>query len=128
MPLVNIYIQDVWKDGEVKAISDDIHEALVSAFKIPKDDYNHRIIRLESKNFIHSETKTDKAIFIEMNIFPGRSVEAKAKLYEEIFKRLNKYGIQNNQIIAVLNEPPLSNWGLNGKPADEKNIGFNLKV
>ena len=128
MPLVNIYLQDVWNEKQIKNISDDIHKSLVNAFKIPENDYNHRIIKLSKEEFIHSDRKSDKCIFIEMYVFPGRSKEAKRKLYEEIFSRMESHGIQYNDLIIVLNEPPLMNWGMNGKPGDETEIGFNLNV
>jgi|WetSurMetagenome_2_1015567.scaffolds.fasta_scaffold50981_3 phenylpyruvate tautomerase PptA (4-oxalocrotonate tautomerase family) len=128
MPLVNIYLQDVWNESQIKNISDDIHESLVRAFKIPGNDYNHRVIKLSKEGVIHSDRKSDKCIFIEMYIFPGRSKEAKRKLYEEIFKRMKDYGIQQNDLIIVLNEPPMMNWGMNGKRGDETEIGFNLNV
>ena len=128
MPLVNIYLQDVWSDEIIKNISDDIHNVLVEAFKIPQDDYNHRIIKLEPSYFIHSDRKSERYIFINIFIFPGRSKDAKRKLYSNIFEKLVCYGIHENDLIVVLNEPSLENWGMNGKPGDEVDIGFNLKV
>ena len=128
MPLVNIYLQDVWSDEIIKNISDDIHNVLVEAFKIPQDDYNHRIIKLEPSCFIHSDRKSERYIFINIFIFPGRSKNAKRKLYSHIFEKLVRYGINENDLIVVLNEPSLENWGMNGKPGDEVDIGFNLKV
>jgi phenylpyruvate tautomerase PptA (4-oxalocrotonate tautomerase family) len=128
MPLVNIYLQDVWDKTHIKNISDNIHESLVKNFKIPDNDYNHRIIKLSKEEFIHSERKSDKCIFIEMYIFPGRSKEAKRKLYNEIFMKMESHGIKQNDLIIVLNEPPLYNWGMNGKPGDETEIGFKLEV
>jgi phenylpyruvate tautomerase PptA (4-oxalocrotonate tautomerase family) len=128
MPLVNIYLQHVWSDEIIKNISDDIHNVLVEAFKIPQDDYNHRVIKLEPSCFIHSDRKTERYIFINIFIFPGRSKEAKRKLYSGIFEKLARYGIEESDLIIVLNEPSLENWGMNGKPGDEVNIGFNLKV
>jgi phenylpyruvate tautomerase PptA (4-oxalocrotonate tautomerase family) len=129
MPLVNIYLQkNVWDEDAIKKISDDIHDSLVEAFKIPLHDYNHRIIKLEPSDFIHSDKKTDRYIFINIIAFPGRSKEAKRKLYSEIFKRLAHYNISENDLVVVINEPPLKNWGLRGKPGDEADIGFNLNV
>jgi len=128
MPLVNIYLQEVWDESQIKKISDDIHESLVNAFKIAENDYNHRILKLSKEEFIHSERKTEKFIFIEMYVFPGRSSEAKRKLYNEIFLRMENYGIQQNDLIVILNEPPLVNWLINGKQGNEKEIGFNLNV
>ncbi len=128
MPLVNIYLQDVWDDDVIRKISDDIHESLVDAFKIPQDDYNHRIMKLDPAHYIHSGRQHDKCIFITIFIFPGRSKEAKRKLYAGMFERLSRRGIKETDIIVVLSEPSLENWGLRGKPADEIDIGFNLNV
>jgi phenylpyruvate tautomerase PptA (4-oxalocrotonate tautomerase family) len=128
MPLVNIYLQNVWTDEIIKNISDDIHDVLVESFKIPEHDYNHRIIKLESSCFIHSDRKTDQYVFINIFIFPGRSKEAKRILYSGIFNKLTRYGIKENDLVVVLDEPPLENWGMKGKPGDEVDIGFNLKV
>jgi phenylpyruvate tautomerase PptA (4-oxalocrotonate tautomerase family) len=128
MPLVNIYLQNVWSDEIIKNISDDIHSVLVEAFKIPQDDYNHRVMKLEPSCFIHSGRKTGRCIFINIFIFPGRSKEAKRKLYSGIFEKLARYGIHESDLIVVLNEPSLENWGIHGKPGDEVNIGFNLHV
>jgi phenylpyruvate tautomerase PptA (4-oxalocrotonate tautomerase family) len=64
-----------------------------------------------------------------MNIFPGRSIEAKRTLYQEIVVRLKTLGIQSDDILIVLNEPPLHNWGIRGGyPASEVDIGFKLNV
>ena len=128
MPLVNIYLQKVWSDETIKNISDDIHNVLVDAFKIPQDDYNHRVIKLDPSCFIRAEGKTEQYIFINIFIFPGRSKEAKRKLYAGIFEKLAGYGIKDSDLIVVLNEPSLENWGMKGKPGDEVNIGFNLNV
>ena len=128
MPLANIYIQDVWDDEVIRNISDDVHEALVDAFKIPQDDYNHRIIKLDPARFIHSERQNDRCIFINIFIFPGRSKDAKRKLYAGIYERLGRRGIKESDLIVVLNEPSLENWGIKGKPGDEVDIGFNLNV
>ena len=37
-------------------------------------------------------------------------------------------GIAASDILIVLHEPPLENWGVRGVPASELDLGFNLKV
>ena len=128
MPLVNIYLQNVWPEETLRKMSDDIHRALVDAFKIPEDDYNHRIIKLESSCFVHSNAKTDRSVFISIFAFPGRSKEAKRRLYAGLSEKLARFGISEGDLMTVINEPPLENWGVRGKPADEESIGFNLHV
>jgi len=64
-----------------------------------------------------------------MDIFPGRSLDAKRKLYKTIVQNLNKLDIRPSDILIVLNEPPLDNWGVcGGTPASEIDLGFKLDV
>ncbi|MGE0071120.1 MAG: hypothetical protein AB7S67_12965 [Thiomonas sp.] len=49
-------------------------------------------------------------------------------MYQGIVGKLGLLGIQASDILIVLNEPPLENWGLRGQPASEVDLGFNLKV
>jgi phenylpyruvate tautomerase PptA (4-oxalocrotonate tautomerase family) len=128
MPLVTISMLKKWSNNEKQIISDSIHMSLVEAFKIPNDDYNHRILEIEKCNFYFPENKTENYMIIEMTIFPGRSINAKKQLYQEISVRLSKIGINENDILVVLNEPIMENWGIRGKPGNEIELGFNLKV
>lgn len=128
MPLVRISMLKIWDNSHKRIISDKIHESLVEAFKIPDQDYNHQIIEFEKENYLYSKNKTEKYILIEMYIFPGRSKKAKKMLYEKIVNKLAELKITPKDIIIVLNEPPLENWGLSGKSGEEAEIGFNLNV
>ncbi len=129
MPLVKISILKGWDKVEKKKASDIIHNSLVKAFKIPESDYSHRIIEFEKENFIFPESKSEKIIIIEMDVFPGRSKNAKKELYKMIVDSLELMGIPRNDVTIVLSEPLLENWGIKGgKAADEENIGFNIKV
>ncbi|WP_051957951.1 hypothetical protein [Desulfobacter vibrioformis] len=54
---------------------------------------------------------------------------AKQRLYKLIFNQLKKLGYQDNDAVIVLSEPELNNWGVRGGiPANEIDLGFNLKV
>ncbi len=63
-------------------------------------------------------------------MFKGRSFEAKKQLFQAIVDNLAKNpGIKGDDIIIVLHEPPLENWGIRGgKPASEVDIGFRIDV
>jgi phenylpyruvate tautomerase PptA (4-oxalocrotonate tautomerase family) len=83
---------------------------------------------LESTDFIHSQRKTDRYLFINIFIFPGRSKEAKRKLYKGLFDRMLRHGVKEDDLIVVLNEPSLENWGMKGTPGDEVDIGFKINI
>ena len=49
-------------------------------------------------------------------MFPGRTKEQKARIYEEIVKELyERLKIEATDVFIVINEPPNENWGLAGK-------------
>ena len=128
MPLVKVSLLKGRSIAEKKAILDAIHAALLEAFKIPENDRNQRIFEFEPDNFDIPEEKTSKYTIIEIDVFPGRSLDAKRKLYHKIVQNLEEQ-IQPNDILVVLKEPPLDNWGvLGGMPASEIDLGFKLDV
>ena len=64
-----------------------------------------------------------------MDVFPGRSIEAKRKLYENIVLNLQRHNIQAGDILIVLNEPQLDNWGVRGGVlASAVDLGFKIDV
>jgi len=129
MPLVTVTMIKGKPKEFRKSILDAVHFALVTAFKIPDHDRNQRIVEIDSDNLEYPSGKSDNFITIEMNIFPGRSVAAKKILYQEIVARLKTLGIQSDDILILLNEPLLHNWGIRGGyPASEVDIGFKLDV
>ena len=129
MPLVTITIVKGKTKKFKKSILDAVHDSLVAAFKIPDHDRNLRIIEVPKENLECPTGKAENSITIEMTVFPGRSLQAKRALYKEIVSRLKKLEIRGDDILIVLNEPPLENWGIRGGyPASEVDIGFKLDV
>jgi len=129
MPLVKVSVLKGKSKEDKKALLDAIHAALMDAFKIPENDRNQRIFDFEPENFDIPERNTSNYTLIEMDIFPGRSLDAKRNLYKTIVQSLEKLDIQPNDILIILNEPPLDNWGVRGGiPASEIDLGFKLDV
>jgi len=129
MPLVKVSLLKGKSKEDKKALLDAIHAALVEAFKIPENDRNQRIFEFEPENFEIPEGKTSNYILIEMDVFPGRSMEAKRKLYRTIVQNLHELNIQASDVLIVLNEPQLDNWGVRGGvPASAIDLGFKLDV
>ena len=129
MPLVKVEICKGKSHEYKKGLLDGIHDALVTAFKIPLDDRNQRIYELDEDNFERRANKTDNFTIIEIVAFKGRSASAKRALYKEIFKNLKANpGIGEKDILVYINEPELINWGIKGKSGDEIDFGFDVKV
>ena len=129
MPLVTITMKKGKSKDFRKSIINVVHSSLVTAFKIPDHDRNLRIVEIEPDNYACPPGKSDNYLTIELTVFPGRSIEAKRLLYQEIVTGLKTLGIHGDDILIVLKEPPLSNWGVGGGyPADEVDLGFKLDV
>lgn len=129
-PLVKVEIVEGKSEAYKKALMDGVHDALVEAIKIPGHDRFQRLYELDKSSFEFPENKTNKVTLIEITMFRGRSIESKKELYKLINDKLSKNpGIDGNDIVIVLLEPPLENWGIRGgKPASEVDLGFNIKV
>ncbi len=129
MPLVRIEMLKGKGTEYKEAIMDSVHRALVDAFKIPEGDRMQRLYELDRDHFHISNNKTEDCIIIELTVFKGRSYEAKKKLYGNIAANLYKsLGIRREDVVVVIYEPTLDNWGLAGKPASEGEIGFDINV
>ena len=130
MPLVKVSIRKGRSKAEKKALMDAVHVALVESFMIPDRDRVQRIFEFEDDEFEIPNNRTNFFTIIEITILPGRSLNAKRNLYQSINRELKKIGYTNpNDIVIVLHEPLLENWGIRGGiPASEVNIGFKLDV
>jgi phenylpyruvate tautomerase PptA (4-oxalocrotonate tautomerase family) len=102
----------------------------VQSFKIAEHDRIQMLHELDDERFEAPPAKTDNVTVIEITAFKGRSNEAKKQLYQAIVNNLGKApGIRGDDIIIILHEPPLENWGIRaGKPASEVNLGFKVDV
>jgi phenylpyruvate tautomerase PptA (4-oxalocrotonate tautomerase family) len=128
MPIVKIEVCRPRPTEQIAAMIDAVYQAQLVAFKLPEDDKQIRYVEHRPECFPVPPGKTENFTFIEFQIFPGRSLQAKRNLYSGVVSRLGALGIQPSDITIVLHEPPLENWGLRGLPASEVDLGFNLQV
>lgn len=128
MPIVTIDVTRSRSPHEIEAIINAVYQSQLLAFKLPEDDKQIRYVEHPRHCFPIPPGKTENYTVIEFSIFPGRSVDAKRRLYAELAARLGALGIQPTDMIVVLHEPSLDNWGVRGKPASEVDLGINLNV
>ena len=129
MPLAKIEVRKNRPAAEVATLIEAVYKAQREALKVPEGDRQIRYIEHKPEHFAVPPGKTDNYTFVEITLFPGRSLEAKRKLYQSIVRRFGKLDIAPSDIFIVLNEPSLDNWGIRGGvPASEIDIGFKLDV
>lgn len=60
---------------------------------------------------------------------PVAAFRPRKRCTKTIVQRLEAVGSPRAEILIVLNEPPLGNWGMRGGiPSSELDLGFNLNV
>jgi phenylpyruvate tautomerase PptA (4-oxalocrotonate tautomerase family) len=129
MPLVNISVKQGWTTEEKKGLLDAVHAALVESFEIPETDRHQRIGEVPGEDFEIPSGKTDRFTLVEISVFPGRSLDAKRRLYASIVEKAGQLGIDPTDVFIVLYEPPMENWGIRGGiPASEVDLGFKVDV
>jgi phenylpyruvate tautomerase PptA (4-oxalocrotonate tautomerase family) len=130
MPIVRVEIYKGFDTTYKQKILDGVHKALVDSFKILDSDRNQLIYEFDDAHFERSAGKSRSFIIIGVTAFKGRSREAKRMLYQKVIENLKvSPGIQPNDIMIIINEPEMVNWGIRGgKCADETDLGFNVNV
>lgn len=128
MPIAKIEVCRARPPAEVAALIEAVHQAQQLALKVPEDDRQIRYVEHRPEHFPVPPSKTANYTIVEIQIFPGRSLDAKRRLYSEIASRFGALGIAPSDITIILHEPSLDNWGVGGKPASEINLGFKLDV
>ena len=129
MPLVTIETRR-WMTREQKAKAfDAVHGALVAAFRIPSHDRHQRIVEYAADDYEIPPGRGERYMVVALDVFAGRSLEAKRCLYREIVERLGDVGIPANDLLILLREIPLENWGIRGGvPACDADLGFEVRV
>ena len=130
MPLVKIEIIEGKSKEYKKAVLDGVHQALVKTLGIPDSDRFQRLYELPRSNFQFPPDRSENVTIIDITLFKGRSLKAKKALYQAIVENLSeKPGITGYDIMIILLEPPLENWGVRGgKPASEIDFDFKIDV
>jgi phenylpyruvate tautomerase PptA (4-oxalocrotonate tautomerase family) len=129
MPLAKIEVRKSRPAAEVAALIEAVYQAQREALKVPEGNRQIRYIEYKPEHFAVPPGKTENYTLVKITLFPGRSLDAKRKLYQSIVRRFGEIGIVPSDIFIVLNEPPLDNWGIRGGvPASEVDIGFKLNV
>jgi phenylpyruvate tautomerase PptA (4-oxalocrotonate tautomerase family) len=128
MPSVRIATGD-WARGREAQVIEAVQAALVQALKVPEWDRDVLLDLYEDRRRIVPTGKSAFYTRIEIELFAGRSIEAKRALYRAIVANLEAFGVPPADVKTILLEVPMQNWGLRGGlPASEIEIGFKVDV
>ena len=126
MPVTRIEVRRARPAKQVQAFIEAVYQAQQEALKLPAWDRQILYIEHPPERFAIPPGWSQNYTLVDVTLLPGRSLEAKRKLYASIARRFGELGVAAADIVIVLRDPPLENWGLNGLPASELPAGYDL--
>jgi phenylpyruvate tautomerase PptA (4-oxalocrotonate tautomerase family) len=128
MPSTRI-VTGEWARGNERALIEAVQSAMVSAIGIPEWDRDIVLDLHDEARRIVPAGRSERFTRVEIELFCGRSIEAKRKLYQLIVQNLATLGVPELETKIILIEVPMQNWGLRGGlPASELEISFKVDV
>jgi len=129
VPNVTIEVRKRYSPQHEQGIIHAVHAALMEGIKTPEWDRTIRLLVHEPHRFASPPGKDERYTLVDIDLFSGRSLEAKKALYRGIVDNLGKLGIPADHIKVLLRESPAENWGVRGGvPASEVDLGFKVDV
>jgi phenylpyruvate tautomerase PptA (4-oxalocrotonate tautomerase family) len=129
MPMIRVEIRKGWSPAEKAGLLDAIHAAAVEALRIPDEDRTQMLTEHPADAFEIPPGKGERFTLVEVTMFAGRSLDAKRRLYRAVVRNLGRLGVPASDVLTVLHEVPLENWGIRGgMPASDVDLGFEVGV
>ena len=120
MPLVTLTMQRPKSAAFKVKVLDSIHEALIGA-GVPVTDRFQRVIELAAEDVRFdssypdlSKARDENFMIIEILWSVGRSVKIKRALLADLIVRLDKQGIDGEQVMVCFKETAWENWSFAG--------------
>ena len=110
-------------------LSSAIHDCLVEALGIPQDKKFQRFFPLTADDFFYPADRSSRYTILEIQLFEGRSVEAKKRLIRLLYERFTaELGYDANDLEINLMETPRENWGIRGRTGNELELPYEVEV
>jgi phenylpyruvate tautomerase PptA (4-oxalocrotonate tautomerase family) len=112
MPLTTIETCKKRPSTEIKYLLDSVYQAQIEAFKVPDTDRQLRYAEVSADHFYIPPNRTNNFTLVTIQMFPGRTIDAKRAFYKSIVERFSKIGISKSDVFISLQESPRENWSL----------------
>ena len=116
MPLAKIHVLDgQYNEDRLRQLSSAVQDALISALRIPPDDFFQIIHVLPRNHFLHTPSflgmrYSDDFIVLEIAFISGRPKETRLALLKELNARIVAgTGISPDDVMILLSEAPGEN-------------------
>jgi phenylpyruvate tautomerase PptA (4-oxalocrotonate tautomerase family) len=110
-----------------------VQKALLETLRLPAHDRNVSLHVNEPHRMIVPPTlsQPDKRTVVNVAMFPGRSTQAKRRLYQAIVQELESCSAQipRDHVLICLREEPFEHWGIRGgQAACDIDLGFATQI
>jgi phenylpyruvate tautomerase PptA (4-oxalocrotonate tautomerase family) len=133
MPLTTIDIRTTYPEQVEIEIIEAVQRALLETLKLPENDRNVKLVVHASHRMIAPPTlaQPQQRTVVNVLLFPGRSVQAKKRLYQAIVGNLETCAaaIPRDHVLICLQEVPFEHWGIRGgQAASDVDLGFATNI
>jgi phenylpyruvate tautomerase PptA (4-oxalocrotonate tautomerase family) len=131
MALARIEILEGRTREQTRGMVDAVRAALSEALQTPDEDPAVRLTEYPREHFSlpYPDRHSEHYTLVEVTMFAGRSMDTKRRLYEAIVRRLAVFDVASDDVLIVLHEPAMENWGVDGgSPASEVDVGFKVEI
>jgi phenylpyruvate tautomerase PptA (4-oxalocrotonate tautomerase family) len=112
MANTTIEVRRKYAPAEEEKIIAAVHAAQMEGRKTPDWDRTIRLVAHDPHRFVSPPGLGDRYTLVEIDLFPGRSVYAKRRLYKALVRNLGTLGIPADHVKVLLRESATENWGV----------------
>lgn len=131
MPSATVEVCRTYPDDEEPRLLQAVHDAIVTAFRVSPVHRNVTLVVHEPRRWLGRTDCPDPSRLTNVTVYalPGRSVDAKRRLYRELVDRMAAFGIPKDCVLVRLVELPAENFGVRGGQAlCDVELGYPLDV
>jgi phenylpyruvate tautomerase PptA (4-oxalocrotonate tautomerase family) len=116
MPVVRISLLKGKSDDQIRAIADNVHQALNETFEVPVDDRFQFVDQYEPEEFIYEPNylgihRSKDVVFINITFSNWRDTAAKQRLYKRLAELLStNAGLRPEDVQVILSPNTREDW------------------
>jgi len=131
MPSAIVEVRRSYSREQETHLLESVHAAIVAAFKVSPVHRNVTLVVHDAHRFLGRTDCATPEWLTNVSIFalPGRSLDAKRRLYRLITQKFAAVGIPPNCVLIRLHEVPAENFGVRGGQAlCDVELGYPVDV
>lgn len=110
--------------ADAKKLMAAVRRAMIEVLRIPPDD---PLVRLTvyPRDQVLAPART-KEVTVHVTMFSGRTEATKNRLYAAIATRFADLGVPRENVLVIVHDVPVANWGVGGVPARDLDLDIDL--